>query len=103
MRATSLLRRLLCQKHTKVTGFEFTDLGLIVDVAPTTRLLGVGERTRDAAPRPRCRRPRLDSDHPKRIICLGLQVDRQARRRVARLLLRNPSAIGAVTESVLRR
>lgn len=38
MRATSLLRRLLSQKHTKVTGFEFTDTGLLADVAPTTRL-----------------------------------------------------------------
>jgi transposase len=38
MRATSLLRTLLCQKHTKVTGFEFTDSGLVADVAPTTRL-----------------------------------------------------------------
>lgn len=42
MRATSLLRKLLCQKHTKVTGFEFSDLGLIADVAPTTRLSRCG-------------------------------------------------------------
>ena len=38
MRATSLLRTLLNLKQTKVVGFEFSDSGLVVDVAPTTRL-----------------------------------------------------------------
>lgn len=38
MRATSLLRKLLCQKHTKITAFEFTALGVVVDTAPTTRV-----------------------------------------------------------------
>src|SRR5574341_555970 len=38
MRATTLLRYVLDQKHTKVTGFELTEVGLEVDVAPTTRL-----------------------------------------------------------------
>lgn len=37
MRATSLLRNLLDLKHMKVDGFEFED-GLVVDVAPTTRV-----------------------------------------------------------------
>lgn len=37
MRATSLLRKLIDQEHTKVCGFEVTDEGLLLDVAPTTR------------------------------------------------------------------
>lgn len=37
MRATTLLRNILDQKHTKVTGFELTLDGLEIDVAPTTR------------------------------------------------------------------
>lgn len=37
MRATSLLRTLLDLKHTVVRDFEFTDEGLLVHVAPTTR------------------------------------------------------------------
>jgi len=50
MRATSLLRTILNLKHTKVVGFEFSDCGLVVDVAPTTRL------PRCAGCGPRCRR-----------------------------------------------
>ena len=42
MRATSLLRTLLCQKHTKVTDFEFTAEGLILGVAPTTKVARCG-------------------------------------------------------------
>jgi len=38
MRATTLLRSLLVLKHTRVKGFEFTDFGVEVDVAPTTRV-----------------------------------------------------------------
>jgi transposase len=38
MRATTLLRRQLALKRTRVTGFEFTDTGIEVDVAPTTRV-----------------------------------------------------------------
>jgi hypothetical protein len=37
MRATSLLRTLLDLKQTVVRDFEFTDEGLLVHVAPTTR------------------------------------------------------------------
>ncbi len=37
MRATTLLRSILDLKQTKVTGFELTGLGLVIDVAPTTR------------------------------------------------------------------
>lgn len=42
MRATSLLRRLLDLKQTRVTGFEFTESGLIIDVAPSTRVARCG-------------------------------------------------------------
>jgi transposase len=42
MRATSLLRTILNLKHTKVVSFEFSDSGLVVDVAPTTRLARCG-------------------------------------------------------------
>jgi transposase len=38
MRATTLLRRQLTLKRTRVTGFEFTDKGIEVDVAPMTRV-----------------------------------------------------------------
>lgn len=38
MRATTLLRKLLALKQTRVAGFEFTDLGIEVDVAPMTRV-----------------------------------------------------------------
>jgi transposase len=38
MRATTLLRRQLALKRTRVTGFEFTAIGLQVDVAPMTRV-----------------------------------------------------------------
>lgn len=38
MRATTLLRKLLDQKHAKVTGLELGDEGLVVEVAPTTRV-----------------------------------------------------------------
>ncbi len=38
MRATTLLRKLLALKQTRVTGFEFTDFGIEVDIAPTTRV-----------------------------------------------------------------
>jgi len=38
MRATTLLRRQLALKRTRVTGFEFTDTGIEVDVAPMTRV-----------------------------------------------------------------
>lgn len=38
MRATTLLRRQLALKRTRVTGFEFTATGLEVDVAPMTRV-----------------------------------------------------------------
>jgi transposase len=38
MRATSLLRTLIALKHTRITGFEFTDLGIEVGVAPSTRV-----------------------------------------------------------------
>lgn len=37
MRATTLLRKVLNLKYTKVTGFELTAFGLVIDVAPTTR------------------------------------------------------------------
>ena len=37
MRATTLLRAILDLKQTKVIGFELTGLGLVIDVAPTTR------------------------------------------------------------------
>jgi transposase len=37
MRATTLLRYILDQKQTKVTGFELTPFELVVDVAPTLR------------------------------------------------------------------
>jgi hypothetical protein len=37
MRATSLLRKLLDLKQTVVHGFEFTEEGVVVHVAPTTR------------------------------------------------------------------
>lgn len=42
MRATTLLRKVLNLKHTKVTGSELTPLGLVVDVAPTTRAARCG-------------------------------------------------------------
>ena len=38
MRATSLLRTILNLKQTKVVSFEFSPSGLVVDVAPTTRV-----------------------------------------------------------------
>ena len=38
MRAITLLRTLLALKQTRVTGFEITDWGLEVSVAPTTRV-----------------------------------------------------------------
>jgi transposase len=38
MRATTLLRRQLALKRTRVTGFEFTDTGIEIDVAPMTRV-----------------------------------------------------------------
>ena len=38
MRATTLLRRQLALKRTRVTGFEFTDDGIEIDVAPMTRV-----------------------------------------------------------------
>jgi transposase len=38
MRTTTLLRRQLALKRTRVTGFQFTDSGLEVEVAPTTRV-----------------------------------------------------------------
>jgi transposase len=38
MRGTTILRRQLALKRTRVTGFEFTDTGIEVDVAPTTRV-----------------------------------------------------------------
>jgi hypothetical protein len=38
MRATTLLRRQLALKRTRVTGFEFTDVGVEIDVAPVTRV-----------------------------------------------------------------
>jgi len=38
MRATSLLRIVLALNNTRVTGFEFNDEALIVDVAPTFRI-----------------------------------------------------------------
>jgi transposase len=38
MRATTLLRRQLALKRTRVTGFEFKETGLEVDVAPMTRV-----------------------------------------------------------------
>jgi transposase len=37
MRATTLLRSILDLKQTRVTGFELTQLGLAIDVAPATR------------------------------------------------------------------
>lgn len=42
MRGTTLLRILLDQKQMKVTGFELTEDGLIVAVAPTTRVARCG-------------------------------------------------------------
>jgi len=42
MRATSLLRTIINLKHTKVTAFEFCHWGLVVDVAPTTRVARCG-------------------------------------------------------------
>ena len=38
MRATTILSRVLGLKQTKVQGFEFADDGLVIDVAPTTRV-----------------------------------------------------------------
>ena len=38
MRATTLLRRQLSLKRTRVTGFEFTDTGIEIDVAPMARV-----------------------------------------------------------------
>jgi transposase len=38
MRATTLLTILLGMKHVRVTGFEITEVGLVLDVAPTTRV-----------------------------------------------------------------
>jgi hypothetical protein len=38
MRATTLLRRQLALKRTRVTGFEFRDAGIEIDVAPMTRV-----------------------------------------------------------------
>ena len=38
MRATTLLRRQLALKRTRVKGFQFTDSGLEVEVTPTTRV-----------------------------------------------------------------
>jgi transposase len=38
VRATTILARVLGLKHTKVRGFEFADGGLVIDVAPTTRV-----------------------------------------------------------------
>ena len=38
MRATSVLRILLGIEHVRVTGFEITDIGLVIDVAPTSRI-----------------------------------------------------------------
>lgn len=38
MRATSLLTILLGMKHVRVTGFEVTEAGLVLDVEPTTRI-----------------------------------------------------------------
>lgn len=38
MRATTLLRRQLALKRTRVTGVAFTGDGMVVDVAPTTRV-----------------------------------------------------------------
>lgn len=38
MRATTLLRRQLSLKRTRVTDFEFTDVGIEIDVAPMTRV-----------------------------------------------------------------
>ena len=38
MRAITLLRTLLALKQTRVTGFEITEWGLEVEVAPTTRV-----------------------------------------------------------------
>jgi transposase len=38
MRATTLLTMLLGMKHVRVTGFEFTEVGLVLDVEPTTRI-----------------------------------------------------------------
>jgi transposase len=37
MRATTLLRNVLCLKHTVVTDVRFTGIGLEVDVTPTTK------------------------------------------------------------------
>ena len=37
MRATILLQELLGLQQTQVQGFEFTETGLVVDVAPQTR------------------------------------------------------------------
>jgi hypothetical protein len=36
MRATTLLRRQLALKRTRSTGFEFTAVGIEIDVAPLT-------------------------------------------------------------------
>jgi transposase len=38
MRAASLLRTLIALKQTRVTGFEFSELGIEIEVAPTTRV-----------------------------------------------------------------
>ena len=38
MRATTLLRQLLELKRTRILGATFDDVGLVIDVAPTTRL-----------------------------------------------------------------
>jgi transposase len=38
MRSTTLLRRLLALKQTRITGFQFGAFGLEVEVAPTTRV-----------------------------------------------------------------
>jgi transposase len=50
MRGTTVLRLILGMKHVHVTGFETDEEGLIVDVAPTTRIprcSGCGCRVRD--------------------------------------------------------
>lgn len=38
MRATTVLTILLGMKHVRVTSFEFNEVGLVLDVAPTTRV-----------------------------------------------------------------
>src|SRR5690606_25934982 len=61
MRATSLLRILIALQDTIVTGFDFDDEGIIIDVRPSWRVGRCGDCTRKA---PTYDRRRRMSPHP---------------------------------------